>query len=53
MEHLQSELGLLLSVDHPFIIQMRGSFQDKMCVYLVMEYVPGGEFFCMLRDKGR
>ena len=32
---------------------MLGSFQDEERLYLVLEYVVGGEFFTHLRSAGR
>ncbi len=34
-------------------VRLQGTFQDADTVYLVMDFVAGGEFFTMLRDKGR
>ena len=30
-----------------------GNFQDELRLYMVFEYVPGGEVFLHLRNKGR
>jgi serine/threonine protein kinase len=35
---------------HPFIVNMLTSFQDERKLYIVLEYVPGGEFFSYLRN---
>ena len=40
---------MLLSVQHPFIINLWGSFQDATNLYMVMDFVPGGELFTLLR----
>ncbi|KAF8906401.1 kinase-like domain-containing protein [Mucidula mucida] len=37
----------------PFIIELSGIFQDTQNLYMVMEYVPGGELCTLLRDSGR
>jgi len=53
VEHIQSEKEILttLSKDqHPFIVNLAGSFQDECCLYMVMEIVIGGEFFSHLRN---
>eukprot|EP00736_Rhodelphis_marinus_P004266 Rmarinus@m.9080 len=36
---------------HPFIIQMFGSFQDEEYLYMVMEFVPGGDL-CFYLERG-
>ena len=52
VEHIISERNILLDVHHPFIVQLYGTFQDERYVYLIMEYVIGGEFFTHLRHAG-
>ncbi len=36
----------------PFIVELWGSFQDELNVYLVYEYLAGGELFRLLRIQG-
>jgi hypothetical protein len=52
-EHMMNEKAILDVIEHPFLVNMTASFQDKSKLYLVMEYVAGGEFFTYLRRKGR
>jgi len=40
---------MLLAVQHPFIVNLWGSFQDTTNLYMVMDFVPGGELFTLLR----
>ena len=37
----------------PFVVQMRFHFQDNTYLYMIMEYVNGGEMFTHLRKLGR
>ena len=53
VKHLTDERAMLECVEHPFLVQMSGTFQDKECVYIVLEFVSGGEFFTLLRNNGR
>eukprot|EP00753_Platysulcus_tardus_P015038 PLAT4733.1.p1 GENE.PLAT4733.1~~PLAT4733.1.p1 ORF type:complete len:331 (-),score=112.14 PLAT4733.1:328-1320(-) len=53
VEHMISEKAILMSLDHPFIVKMAGTFQDERYLYMVLEYVVGGEFFTHLRKAGR
>jgi len=53
VEHMISEKTILSSLDHPFIVQMAGTFQDPRYLYMVLEYVVGGEFFTHLRNAQR
>lgn len=41
---------MLSNDQHPFIVNLAGSFQDEYCLYMVIEIVIGGEFFSHLRN---
>ena len=43
VSHARTEKVILSTLNHPFCIQMYGACQDDACVYLVLEYVCGGE----------
>jgi serine/threonine protein kinase len=53
VEHTNNECRLLTAISSihniPFIVGLRGKFQDAACLYLVLDYVPGGELFSLLR----
>lgn len=49
VEHTNNEQQMLESVEHPFIINLWGTFQDSSNLYMVMDFVPGGELFTLLR----
>ncbi|KAK9823340.1 hypothetical protein WJX72_002039 [[Myrmecia] bisecta] len=53
LTHLRAERDVLRQLDNPLIVRMFGSFQDDQCVYFVMEYVCGGEFFRHLKARGK
>lgn len=53
VEHMLSEKAILACLDHPFIVKLAGTFQDKKYLYMVLEYIVGGEFFTHLRKAGR
>mmetsp|Transcript_60290 Transcript_60290/g.68704 ORF Transcript_60290/g.68704 Transcript_60290/m.68704 type:complete len:323 (+) Transcript_60290:318-1286(+) len=53
LDHIKSEKRLLEQIEHPFIIKLHGTFQDERCVYMVLEYICGGELFTRLRREGR
>lgn len=52
-EHTNNETRMLKDVQHPFIINLWGSFQDTGNLYMVMDFVPGGELFALLRRSKR
>jgi protein kinase A len=53
VKHALEERRLLLQMDHPFIVQALGTFQDAECIYLAMEFMQGGELYTLLREKRR
>lgn len=53
VEHTNNEQHMLESVQHPFIINLWGTFQDSTNLYMVMDFVPGGELFTLLRRSNR
>ncbi|KAI8372776.1 kinase-like domain-containing protein [Radiomyces spectabilis] len=53
VEHTNNEKHILESVANPFLVNIWGTFQDDACLYMVMDYVPGGELFTVLRKWKR
>jgi len=53
VDHIMSEKAILNALKHPFIVNMYGSFHDSRYIYMVLEYIVGGEFFTHLRKAGR
>lgn len=49
VEHTNNEKQILEQVNHPFLINLWGTFQDSANLYMVMDYVVGGELFTVLR----
>jgi len=47
------EREVLLKLNHPNIIKLYSSFQDKNKLYFVLEYASGGEFSDHLRIQGK
>ena len=50
-KYVQEEKNILQDLHHPFIITMFAAFQDKETLYMVLEYVPGGDLFSFLQDR--
>jgi serine/threonine protein kinase len=42
---------VLATVRHPFIVNLWGTFQDVNNLFMVMDFVPGGELFTLLRKS--
>jgi protein kinase A len=51
VEHTNDERRMLQEVKHPFLITLWGTFQDSKNLYLVMDFVEGGELFSLLRKS--
>eukprot|EP00920_Eleutheroschizon_duboscqi_P031316 GHVT01075686.1.p1 GENE.GHVT01075686.1~~GHVT01075686.1.p1 ORF type:complete len:618 (-),score=83.89 GHVT01075686.1:1797-3650(-) len=52
VEHVKDEKRILWSVTHPFIVNLLAYFQDEHRIFMLMEYVNGGELFSFLRKRG-
>jgi hypothetical protein len=52
VEHTNDERRMLGEVKHPFLITLWGTFQDAKNLYMVMDFVEGGELFSLLRKSG-
>ena len=48
VEHVRSERNLLAEVASHFIVKLFYSFQDAEYLYLIMEYLPGGDMMTLL-----
>ncbi|PIN25267.1 NDR serine/threonine kinase [Handroanthus impetiginosus] len=48
VEHVRSERNLLVEVDSRCIVKLFYSFQDSEFLYLIMEYLPGGDIMTLL-----
>lgn len=51
-EYMKAERDILTKIDHPFIVQLRYSFQNKYRLYLVLDFVNGGHLFFQLYNHG-
>ncbi|KAK8882623.1 hypothetical protein M9Y10_045265 [Tritrichomonas musculus] len=53
VEHVQSEREIIAMIHHPNVAIFYGSFQDHDSLYMMLEYIPGGEVFSHLRTLER
>eukprot|EP00268_Persea_americana_P065722 TRINITY_DN882_c0_g1_i2.p1 TRINITY_DN882_c0_g1~~TRINITY_DN882_c0_g1_i2.p1 ORF type:complete len:595 (+),score=119.53 TRINITY_DN882_c0_g1_i2:206-1990(+) len=51
VEHVKAERNLLAEVDSLCIVKLYCSFQDEEFLYLIMEYLPGGDMMTLLMRK--
>lgn len=53
VEHTLNEKKILHSISYPFVVGLKFHFKDTTNLYMLMEYVAGGEMFSHLRRLGR
>lgn len=49
--HVRAERDILAEADHQWVVKMFYSFQDSRNLYLVMEFLPGGDMMTLLIKK--
>lgn len=53
VEHVKNEKNILLEIRHPFIVNLFWCHRDDTSIYMLFEYICGGELFSYLRNSGR
>lgn len=51
VEHVKAEKQILLQINHAFIVDLVGTFQDEGNLYMMMEYVNGGELHSYIQSN--
>merc|ERR550539_1611584 len=46
-----AERDILVEADHQWVVKMYYSFQDPINLYLIMEFLPGGDMMTLLMKK--
>jgi serine/threonine kinase 38 len=49
--HVRTEKEILTSAKSQWVVNLRYSFQDDYFLYLVMDFLPGGDFMSLLMKK--
>jgi serine/threonine protein kinase len=52
IESTKIERNVLTMMNHPFIVSLHGAFQTSTKLYLLMDYVSGGELFHHIHKQG-
>ena len=53
LEHIKTERTVLQYVAHPFLVRLLYAFQTPEKLFMVMEFVNGGELFFHLKKERR
>lgn len=53
VEHILSEKAVLEEICHPFIVNLIATFSNETRLFMVLEYIIGGELFSHLRKAGK
>ena len=52
-EHTRTERDLMVKINSPFIMNIKYAFQDEIQLYLITDFMQGGDMFFHLHEKGR
>jgi len=50
VDHIKNEMTVLSTVDHPFIVKFQACWQDQKSIYMLMDFINGGELFSAIRE---
>jgi len=53
IENIKNEKNILQNLDHPFIIKLHYTFQNKDKIFMAFDYYNGGELFFHLQKHRR
>ncbi|KAI9722298.1 MAG: Cobalt uptake protein cot1 [Candelaria pacifica] len=48
LAHVRSERDILAESDSPWVVKLHTTFQDQTFLYMLMEFLPGGDLMTML-----
>jgi serine/threonine protein kinase len=51
LDAIQEEVNILTKLDHPNIVKYYETYIDEKYIYLVMEYIGGGELFDKIAEQ--
>lgn len=51
--HTRAEKSILQKIQHPFIVKLHYAFQTKDKLYMILDFVNGGELFFHLKKDGK
>ena len=51
MKTVTNEISILRNLDHPHIIKLYEIYQDSHYIYMIIEYMQGGDLFSILQKR--
>ena len=51
VEHVRNEKNILMKIHHPFLVRVQWTTHTNTSLYLLLEYLPGGELFQLMRKR--
>ena len=48
LAHVRAERDILAEADSPWVVKLYNTFQDNAFLYMLMEFLPGGDLMTML-----
>jgi CRP-like cAMP-binding protein len=45
----QRERSVMVKLDHPFVCKLVNTFQDEACIYMLLQFVQGGELLNLIQ----
>lgn len=52
IENIQAERNIMMRIRHPFVVSMHCSFQSREKLFIIMDFLAGGELFLRLGKEG-
>lgn len=52
IDNTKSECLVLRKLQHPYVVGLKASFQTRDKLYLLMDYIPGGDMYTFLKGRG-
>lgn len=53
VEQSKAERNILIKTVHPFLVGAHFTFQNEDKIFMILDYVPGGELFQRLKEEGK
>lgn len=51
--NVANERSILMEMNHPFVLKLITTFQDRNSLYMLLEFVQGGELFSIMQEHYR